>query len=364
MARKDKATKTTVPVEPIPGTPERSQTHVDISQRAVLVTLNLRQWGATATDERITDEVAAREGIGEQMGRYEKKLVTKEALAKLKSAYGKLRSTVNQYTLPWGEWSTRICSSAAYPKMRPEADKLIREIEQLFRDEFEAIDPATGESRYESIKVEAKRQLNGSYRESDYPTLDELKRKYRIKLSVSPVPSAQDFRVDLSREILDNVKADLEARANERVGDAMKGVFAELKTLVERLVAALREPEDAVKLPTAEEISGMFTRGEMTLARLEEIQAQLTKFGEAKAQTGIRKDLLDGISNFIEMLPYLNVTDDPALNEFAEQIGELVAARTSNTKDLAKDLRENASLRVDVRKEAEAILAHMNDFLG
>ena len=43
-------------------------------------------------------------------------------------------------------------------------------------------------------------ELNGLFREEDYPSAEKLRAKFGVKLEVLPIPSGDDFRVTLSEE--------------------------------------------------------------------------------------------------------------------------------------------------------------------
>ncbi|WP_180542179.1 hypothetical protein [Nevskia soli] len=304
-----------VPPPPAPVVVER---HNDVRQRAMLVILNVHEWGAQANDATITDEVAQRHGIASDMGRYQKTLLSKGALERLRSAASKLRSTHIRYTLPWDSWGTRIMSATAYMEYSSKMRTLIDEYEQVFRDELEAIDPATGVSKYEAAKAEARRLLNGAFREQDYPTMSQLRRKFGATFTLLPIPAAQDFRIDLGAQATEQVQQEIEQRANDRVNEAMKGVFARLQGVVAKLVTALK----------------------------------------AEKTDAIRKTLFTSAQSVLDLLPMLNFTGDAALDAFSAEIRSLIEGLD------AKELRESEPMRASVLVKADAILAKMNDFLG
>jgi hypothetical protein len=291
--------------------------HIDVRQRAMLVNLTVHQWLANTTDSKITEEVATKHGITGDMGRYQKSLLSKPALEKMRSMGNKMRATHNRFTLPWDEWGTRILSAKAYLTYNTELTAQIRAYEQLFRDEFEAIGD-TGKTKYAERKAEAKALLNGAFREADYPTLESLRSKFGAKVSVFPVPAGEDFRIDLGAEETAQVRKEIEAKTADRVTEAMDELYGRLKGRVSKLVEALK----------AEQVDG------------------------------VRKDLFTGIQALLDTLPILNVTGDTQLEAFGVEIGQVIAGLD------AKVLRETPAARADVLKQADAILSKMNDFLG
>jgi hypothetical protein len=302
----------------VPEAPEAQPArHNDVRERAMLVNLTIHQWEGKATDLAITDEVAKLHGIADDMGKYQKQLLSKTSLARLRTAGNQLRSVHNRFTLPWDEWGTRILSSKAFLAYRSEVRAGIDNFDQVFKDELEAIGE-TGVSKYEEAKAEARRLLNGAFREADYPSIDKLRAKFRAHISILPIPSGEDFRLDLGAEATDQVRQEIEARSSGKLAEAMKGLFERLHVLVAKLVDALK----------------------------------------AENPEAIRKTLFTSIETLLEALPGLNVAADPALDLFASDIQALVSGLN------AKDLRECEPMRATVLLKADAILAKMNDFLG
>jgi hypothetical protein len=300
-----------VPVAPAP------LVHVDVRQRAMLVKLEIHKWPARTVDTVITDEVAEHRGIEGEMGKYRKELLPKEALAKIRTAARALRARHNALTLPWDENSTRILSSAAWTKYNATVRAGVDEFEQIFQDELAAIGES-GVSKYEEQKREAKRLLNGAYREADYPTLEQIRRKFRASISVFPIPDGADFRIELGADETAQVRNEIEARVNEKIESAMRDLYERVKFVVERLSVTLK----------------------------------------SEASEEIRATLLTSITAVLDVLPLLNVTGDTMLDTLAVEIREMISGVD------AKALRESPSFRDVIAQRADAILAQMNDFLN
>lgn len=292
--------------------------HTDVRSRALLVELVVHQWLASSTDVKITDDVAQQHGIAHDMGRYEKRLMSKAALARLRSAGSKLRSVHNSFTLPWADWGCRILHAVKYPDYSARMRAAMQEFDQIFREELEAIDPATGLTKYEAAKSEAKRLLNGAFREEDYPTIEVLRQKFGAEINVMPIPAGTDFRIDMSADVMGALAAQVEADTNKRITVAMQGVYEQFKSKVEKLVNALK----------------------------------------AEKTDAIRKTLFTSLETFLEALPGFNITADPALEAFGAEIQALVKGLD------ASSLRDSETLRAETLVKADAILAKMNDFLG
>src|SRR5579863_224358 len=95
-----------------------------LNDRAMLVELNISQWSASRNDKQVTREVAEKHGSDVSMGRYNKQLLSKAALEKIKKAASAARQEHYKRTLPWSDNGSRILTSAGYLTYSAEMRKL------------------------------------------------------------------------------------------------------------------------------------------------------------------------------------------------------------------------------------------------
>ena len=62
-------------------------------------------------------------------------------------------------------------------------------------------------SLYPGLRAEAPALLNGMFDETDYPSPEEVSRNFNFSLEPRPVPRAGDFRVDLSADVVEDMRA-------------------------------------------------------------------------------------------------------------------------------------------------------------
>ncbi len=111
---------------------------MDITSKAMLVSLTIKTWSGSKIDKRVSQDVADQHGADRDAGNYSKKLVAKDALAEIKSISGEARSLNYQYTLPWSQDGARILPSAMHAKysseMREIQDRFEREVKSFLAD--------------------------------------------------------------------------------------------------------------------------------------------------------------------------------------------------------------------------------------
>jgi hypothetical protein len=298
--------KLTAPAEPKPSS---------IGKKAMLVRLTVHRWTPSTVDRQATEEVARNHGSDLHMGRYQKELVDRKALAEINSITNEIRAAHWFWTLPWIDGGQRLLSSAGYFEYNKEILAL--------RDKFDTAKNAFLDKYVDHIK-DAKKRLGTLFIEGEYPTRQELENRYGIEVAVDPVPDHADFRVDLGNEETDRIKGDIMARAQSTLDKAMKDVWTRLHDVVAKA-------SERLKAYTVTD-SGV--------------------------ENGFRDSLITNIVELLDILPALNVTDSTELATFAATI------RHSITSNNAQVLRDDSTLRKQVAAQADDILAKMQGYLA
>lgn len=284
---------------------------MSISNRAVLVNLSITQWSARKLDKKITHETNTQHGVDSEFGRYNKRLVAKEALDKLASIANAARAYHYQQTLPWDQSGARILASLNMPEYQAG----IRKHRQDFEDAA-----ASFVAGYPDFVADARRRLNGAFDEADYPTVTAVAGRFAFTSNMLPMPDTQDFRVQLSAEELASVERDI----NARVSAACRDVWDRVHEAVGHMATKLKE-------------YGLGADGKVTGA--------------------FRDSLVGNVCQLAELLPRLNVTGDAKLDELAKRLRAELCAEP------AEVLRTNPKARADVAARASQILADMGGYV-
>ena len=103
-----------------------------LSNRALLVTLNISQWAARKLDRKETEELARKHGTIADIARVNKSLLPfAGSLEKIHKATGSIRTYHYQQTLPWGQEGSRIIPAANYMAFVAEMRNKISEWNRL-----------------------------------------------------------------------------------------------------------------------------------------------------------------------------------------------------------------------------------------
>lgn len=288
-------------------------TNQRLNDRAMLVSLSIRQWSASKTDKKITKEVADQHASDVTMGRYSKALLAKGALETIKKIAGETRTEFYRRTLPWLDDGARILTATGYLATA-----------EYVRRQQSAFDAAVQEflGNYDGLVADAKVRLNGLFDSADYPSYAQLKSKFGFTFCVRPMPDAEDFRADIGEEELARVRAELEADKTATIETAMRDVYGRMREVVGKLAERLKAYNP-------------------------------NKPGDAP----FRDTLVTNITDLLAVLPSLNLTGDANVTRFIADI------RANLTAYSAEELRANMFTREDTARRAEEILAKMEAYI-
>ena len=282
---------------------------MNLSDKALLVQLNISQWTARKYDKRVTQEVADSHGAQMGVGRYNKSLLPmNDYLDDVHKKATFIRTKYYENTLPWGIEGTQLLPSANYLNFMTNFRKEKNEWEFLV-DKFLVM--------YDDLRDDARRMLpNGLYNDSDYPSEHDLRRKFKMDMAVFPVPT-NDFRVAIGSEELSRIQQDVEHRVKQAQETAMQDVWQRLYDKVKHIAEKLADP------------------------------------------TAIFRDtMVDNARELCSLLPRLNFADDPNLEALRHQVEQSLV---NNHPDA---LRNDPDLRRDKAAEAKAIMDKMSVFMG
>lgn len=288
-----------------------------LASRAMIVSLSISQWSGRRLDRQITDEVNQQHNAASDAGRYNKLLLPKEALAEIVSIVSETRADFLKRTLPWMDNGSRIMAADAYMAHMSWLNGQIRKFDAAVNDFI---------SKYPGYVNDARIRLNGMFKAEDYPDATTLRGKFAVDCKVLPVPTSDDFRVNMSDAQAQRIRDDIEKQVMEATTTAVQDVYRRIAEVTGRMVERLNAFKPAVR------------KGERTV--------------------GVFRDsLVENVRDLVMILPALNITGDPQLTEMAEKLKPL-------TEHDASVLRENPAIRRDVAAEAQNILDSVSDFLA
>lgn len=279
-----------------------------LSQKAMLVHLGRSMYTGAKKDKNVTAETCDRVGAARDAGAWITYLIPKKSLKDIQTAYDKCYMVWRKYTLPWNDDGTRILPSVRF-----------MEYTQEMREAVTAFDKAVDgfiKNDYPTIITTNSARLSKLLDGQKMPTAPELRSKFEVRLNILPIPDAGDFRVVMDDEDAEAIKKQVETSIHSMTQRAMADVWGKLAEVVEKLATTLGDKNKKFK-----------------------------------------NSLVYNITEFCQLLPKLNVTDDQHLIE----MGNEVMSKLGKLKTGA--LRDNHNERKAAAKIAKELIEKMGQFM-
>ena len=282
---------------------------MSIGASAVLVELNISVWPASKIDREITDQVNTNAGAVSSASQTKKHLFAGTSMRKdIEKFAARVRLYHNQHTLPWADKGERLLPTKLFMDYKTAMNHYEQQFNQMCNNFF--ID-------YNYLVQEAQVNLGTMYKAEDYPDLTEVRTKFGFRRAINPLPESGDFRLDVSTQDLDELRAEFESKFQERLADAVREPWLRL-------------------------------HGELV-----SISKKLTDTdGEGKKR--YHDTLLSNPLELCELLTKLNVTNDPKLEEARKQVELTMLGVNMDA------IKEDSETRKKVKSKIDEIIGKFN----
>lgn len=270
---------------------------LNIATRALCVDLFTKHWSGRKRDTKVTHEITTKYGADASAGNFNKLLVPKHLIERIELIIGKAYRVHYALTMPWGEGKIRITTAKCYfQEYVPQMAKVKTEFDIAVRKFLEMYPSVVAE--------EAQGMLQGMFNPHDYPTVSQLKEKFDMIISVMPVPTAHDFRLQMNQEQIQELEENWEKESERRSKDAFHHLW-------ERMLEPLQDMVDI----------------------------------EDKKQ--IRKSLVNNINKICDLVDSLNVWGDESITDMAQRL------RDDLGKQDLEGVKDNPIKKAELKKAAK-----------
>lgn len=276
-----------------------------VRRQGVLVQFRATQWSGRAQDKEVATMAASQHQAKDGVISAHKALIDPAHLTKIREIVREAREVHMTMTIPWEYTGVALLPGKLVVdydnKMGGLRGRFDGAVNALIRDYDQAID-------------DAKTMLGDAFDFEDYPSEEELRAKYEWEVTFSNVPETTTNTV---RQTLDDAAvAVIESRLKTDYSHVVTAVVDRITDTVGHFIERLKAIDD-------------------------------TAVGDKKA--ALRQSTVDKLDDLRNLLPGLNITDDPAI---AAAIAQL------NSIDLsAKALREEPLTRKIAGDTAASVLA-------
>lgn len=200
----------------------------------------------------------------------------------------------------------RILPSAMFMKYSEEMRKAIAKYE-------EALEAFLRE--YPTLVDRAKKRLGDLLKDKRLPDIHEIKHRFRIRQDILPIPSAGDFRCNLSDDQVDMIHKRVASSIESMTEKAVASIWQQLAAFIEKIEETMKQPKKV-----------------------------------------FRDSLISNLKDFCELIPKMNLTDDNKL----EMLRKEVIAKLTELKPI--DLRESKADRKKAHKSAKEIMEKIKGY--
>jgi len=281
---------------------------MSIANNTMVVNLQISVWSGYKLDKGMTQKVTSEANAASDAARVNKHIVPKESLKEIITAQGALRTHFYTNTLPWGDNGDRLLPRLSFMDFMQAHGKLNEEFNN-------AVDNFVHE-KYLRARDQAEFRMGEMFRSEDYPEPEQLRRRFAVNLDIHGVPTGHDFRVDMVTNTVDMLRKQIEEKNQERVTSAMRDVWDRLADVLGHF--ANKMSDDSV----------------------------------------FRDSTVKNLEELVDMLPALNVTGDPQLEQIRQDITDTLIGYTP------KDLRKDMAVRQAAAQESKRIIDQMSGFMG
>lgn len=292
----------------------------DLIFNASLLSFHAGMWNARKKLPQVIRETAENHKADADMLGASKKLLRSKKLTEIRQTIVAARDIYHRYTSPWLDGS-RIILGSTLDKCEQEINEKI----EIFRYQVESWLPL-----YLDEVTEAQQSLGSLFDSNDYPTVERLKEKFYIEVTPSPLPNPDDWRLNnITTNQMSIAKQRYEKMFERQIGGVINSVLERMKKQVQK---------------TFFRLSGLDNDGN-------------------KTETGrviIYDDMVEKIEDMLDLLPMLNVIDDPRIQEFSVEIRRKLC--TFQPDQLRSDESYQELVRQDAKKIVEEIDEYASEF--
>ncbi len=292
---------------------------ISLATSAVLVNAEVSVWSATKQDRVISNEVTTAKKADHSAGRYVKNLLAddpthKQLLNYRQTVYNWLRRS----TYDWNG-SLRLLPVVNLPKFKAEFQQHEKSYFAL-RDEFL--------NRYPTIVSNMAFKQGDMFDRNEYPSVDQIKDKFRIRLYVAEVPQS-DFRCSIAQDLADDLKTTYQKQVNDEI---VPQVMADIANQF---------------MEVMESISHCCGVDEISTSTNGEVKTKKRKIYETTVDKA--KDLCETFRSF-------NLTNDEQLARASASLEKVLSGVS------AEDIRESDAVRESVKQGVDDILGKFGSF--
>ena len=224
---------------------------MSLASKALLVTAKVHTWTGQRLDKAIAADAAHSHEASPDAVAATRILIPSRMLKEVRTAANAIRAAWTECTSPWMNDGTRILPGRMMTRFQEEISTATKDFEKTANDFAEAYEQHLRSGA-------AKERLGDLFRDSDFPDKVVIRDRFRVEVIYTPVPSAEDWRLEDSLE-LDRQKElqdDLRDRLKEWETTTKLYWLKRYGSLVKKMCVGL-EPKGRLQQSTGRKLAKM-----------------------------------------------------------------------------------------------------------
>lgn len=282
---------------------------MELTGKAVLVSLYIGIWGANKMDQQVSLELADNKKlVDKKMVRAWKSLLAKnEFYDAIISIAQKARKFHYANTFTYALEGQRLLPTRNFDAYMTFMRKCQMEFEA-------AVEKFIAE--YPTLVEAAKTALNSIYKENDYPSAASLRHRFKLQVMTFAVPAGSMFVAEVSDKDSERIRQDIDKQVTECFRAANQELWERMYATINRMHARLTDPK------------------------------------------GVRESSLKSLRDMLDLLDRLNVSGDERLERLRKQALDKLGGLS------AKELNKGEQNKARLAAEAKEIETSMAEYLG
>jgi hypothetical protein len=233
-----------------------------------------------------------------------KSLIDSPALKDLQRLSREIYQWHIKNTVPWGDLGQRLKDNAGLIDYRNTMNK--------FEIQFEALAKKVV-YEYPACCARAQNRLGDLYDPALFPSVEELRRKMRLRVTYEPIADPSNFIVQIG----DQAAEEMKKQYNEVLSSRMEGIS-------NYIYEKLREP-----------LTNLVKR---------------IDYDRMDTPTGFRNTIVDNVMQIVELMGSCNFNADPKIDRLRRELRDALRGVTPDA------LREDSALRQHTKQEVQKII--------
>lgn len=207
-----------------------------LKDKAIAVAISVNKPQMTKKDNAVTREVALDKNASQSAVAVIKNLYPKHLVEPINTVEGATRRYVESVTAPWGR-GIGLLPTALFIDFKENMNKFGIQFDQAVTVFL---------SNYAKVLTEAQREQGDMFDGDQYPDLAHLKAGFSFSVRYLPITTGDSLVLDLEKDTLKELRADIEKQTKDMLADAMKANYKRLYDAVERIQIQCSKPEGRI----------------------------------------------------------------------------------------------------------------------